>query len=381
MRRHKSFMSSREIIDYLKNMAPAHAFHSAAYYMYPSAPTMKEKGWKGADLIFDLDADHLPIKWTNYGDMLQRTKEELLKLIDFLREDFAIDKNDIEIVFSGGRGYHIHVRDSRVMELGSQERREIVDYVKGTINIDHFLEKKKGSMEYVEVPTDRDPFFEKKKGSYGRSKNRKRYYERFEVPKYGGRGWHGRINKSIVDFVDTIRQMSEYKALEILMSYKGIRKGPAREFLEKIQDEKQVELIKKGSFDKFSGASSFWKSLIKESVERERISMDVPSIDIGKGSPDEPVTADVKRLIRLPTSLHGGYGFRVTPLMLEELEKFNPLKDAIVFGDDMVRVNVTKKIDVEIKDNVYVLKRGEKNLPEYLAVFLMCRGAAEYEPS
>ena len=29
---------------------------------------------------------------------------------------------------------------------------------------------------------------------------------------------------------------------------------------------------------------------------------------------DEPVTTDIKRLIRMPTSLHGGSGMRVQPL-------------------------------------------------------------------
>ncbi len=362
MRRHKSFMSSWEVTDYLKTMAPAHAFHSAAYYIYPGAPTMKEKGWEGADLIFDLDADHLPMKWTNYGDMLQRTKEELLKLIDFLRKDFAIDENDMDIVFSGGRGYHIHVRDSRVIGLESPERREIVDYVKGAIDIDQFFEMERGSEEVA--------------------KGREKAYKRIVAPKYGEGGWHGRINKSICDFVAAMRQMPEDKALDILMGYKVASKKTSKLFLEQIKDEKRIQLIKKeGSIDAFRGAKGFWKKLAEESIEKESISMDVPSIDIGKGVPDEPVTADVKRLIRLPTSLHGGYGFRVTPLTIEELETFNPLNDAIVFGDEMVRVNVTKKIDVEIKDNVYVLKKGEKNLTEHLAVFLMCRGVAEYEPS
>ncbi|NYT00336.1 MAG: DNA primase catalytic subunit PriS [Methanocellales archaeon] len=360
MRRHKSFMSARETADYLRTMVPAHVFHSAAYYTYPSAPTMKEKGWQGADLIFDLDADHLPIKWTNYGDMLQRTKEELIKLIGFLMEDFSIAEDDIEIVFSGGRGYHIHVRDSRLIGLESPERREIVDYVKGAIDIKkHFFEMEGGSEE----------------GTNGH----KKAYKRFKA-KYSDGGWYGRINKSIYDFVDAIRQMPKDKALEVLMCYEGVSEKSAREFFKKVQDEKLVQSIKKGSFDKFSGASNFWRSLVKESIEKESISIETPSIDIGKGTPDEPVTADVKRLIRLPTSLHGGYGFRVTPLTIEELETFNPLNDAIVFGDETIGVNVTKEIDVEIKDSVYVLKRGGKKLPEHLAVFLMCRGAAEYEP-
>ncbi|MDD1762458.1 MAG: DNA primase catalytic subunit PriS, partial [Methanothrix sp.] len=59
MRRHKSFLSSGEVADYVRSMVPRHLYHSAAYYQKPGAPTMKEKIWQGADLIFDLDADHL----------------------------------------------------------------------------------------------------------------------------------------------------------------------------------------------------------------------------------------------------------------------------------------------------------------------------------
>ena len=53
MRRHKSFFSRGELVDYVRAMVPRHIYHSAAYYQRPGAPTMKEKIWKGADLIFD----------------------------------------------------------------------------------------------------------------------------------------------------------------------------------------------------------------------------------------------------------------------------------------------------------------------------------------
>jgi len=41
----------------------------------------------------------------------------------------------------------------------------------------------------------------------------------------------------------------------------------------------------------------------------------------------------IKRLIRTPGSLHGGSGMRVVPLDLHDLEDFDPLVDAVVFGD------------------------------------------------
>ena len=72
MRRHKSFFSRGELVDYVRSMIPRHVYHSAAYYQRPGAPTMKEKIWQGADLIFDLDADHLRGAASSYAGMLEQ---------------------------------------------------------------------------------------------------------------------------------------------------------------------------------------------------------------------------------------------------------------------------------------------------------------------
>ena len=48
---------------------------------------MSDKGWLGADLIFDLDADH--IVRGPYDVMLARVKEELFKLIDMLTSELG----------------------------------------------------------------------------------------------------------------------------------------------------------------------------------------------------------------------------------------------------------------------------------------------------
>ena len=75
MHRHKAFGSPGEALDYLYGMAPAHVYNSTAYYEYPDARKMNEKKWLGAELIFDLDADHLPNAPRNYADMLELVKE------------------------------------------------------------------------------------------------------------------------------------------------------------------------------------------------------------------------------------------------------------------------------------------------------------------
>jgi DNA primase small subunit len=92
---------------------------------------------------------------------------------------------------------------------------------------------------------------------------------------------------------------------------------------------------------------------------------------------DEPVTTDIKRLIRLPTSLHGGSGFRVTPVSPGDLADFDPLLDAVVFGTKGVRVDCSMKLSMKLLGNTYSLEKSMVTVPEALAVFLCCRGLAD----
>ena len=92
---------------------------------------------------------------------------------------------------------------------------------------------------------------------------------------------------------------------------------------------------------------------------------------------DEPVTTDIKRLIRLPTSLHGGSGFRVTPLSPGGLGDFDPLVDAVVFGTKGTLVDCSVQSSMKMLGNTYALEKSTINVPEALAVFLCCRGIAE----
>ena len=92
---------------------------------------------------------------------------------------------------------------------------------------------------------------------------------------------------------------------------------------------------------------------------------------------DEPVTTDTKRLIRMPTSLHGGSGMRVQPLELRELHDFDPLTDAVVFGTRDVKVDQKFPLKMPMLGSTYELQKGISTVPEAVAVFLCCRGMAE----
>ncbi len=343
MRRHKSFETSAQVSDYLSAMAPAHVYHSVACYRYPNAPTMKEKQWIQADLIFDLDADHLPDAKKNYADMLHHVKEETLKLYDFLISDFGFSEEYIKIVFSGGRGYHFHITDPRVLSLESAHRREIVDYISGRgLDMDNIITKKAIIGDV---------------GSENAS--------RLSLPSQDEGGWGARINHYIVSYLENIAKTGDAK--KRFMKFEGIGKTSAEKLVTIFQDREQIEKIKKGNIDPLSTINrSFLHHLADDAVLFNRASV------------DEPVTGDIKRLIRLPGSLHGKSGMQVKELTISTLEEFEPLNDAIAFSDKPVKLKLMKPFSVQMRGNDLQLEEGRHELPEYAAIYLMCRGVAEY---
>jgi len=353
MRRHKSFSSRMEVVDYIRSTIPAHVYYSAAYYQRPGASTMKEKIWKGADLIFDLDADHLKRVPRSYRDMLENVKQETLKLLEFLLQDFGFSKDDVQVVFSGGRGYHIHVRDPRIFALGSDSRREIVDYLTGRgLEMDRFFAQ---ASVGGDCGTERAPHL--------------------RAPSREAPGWGGRINRSMVSFVRYLQDLDEGVALDQLTMVKGIGEKKAAMFYESLKRPGVLEKIEEGNLDLFKGSCGLWKILIGQ-MEGEGVRL-APFLDDLRGETDEPVTADVRRLIRFPDSLHGGSGLRVTPLTLDGLRSFDPLRDAVAFDDEPVEVELSRPFQVEMKGRSFDLDAGPALVPACVGVFLMARGVAE----
>ncbi|TRZ86808.1 MAG: DNA primase catalytic subunit PriS [Methanosarcinales archaeon] len=512
MRRHKAFSSEGEAIEYLRGMVPAHVYHSAAYYQFPGAGTMKAKKWEGADLIFDLDADHLPQKARSYAGMLANVKAETGKLLDFLLEDFGFDEENIRVAFSGGRGYHIHVHDKRVLTLESAQRREIVDYLSGTgLTID-FLFK---SERYVVYNLGK---FKKKELV---SPRKIISFDEVSV----GFGWGRRISTYINSYMDELNKKDKKDALNDIISLikisntlklNGVSDKTIKDILQlkevylfcwedvpgndnskllkfisdelgvvlekNVRIEKSVsgidiniygdkclislELNKKktnaaitineaktynlivrmengklnvyteftprkiasklnipenivssvfiinGSWDaekysleKYDDLMTLAKnSEIMNSIKRGIITFEIldkirkipyffdavvqkaiedTKIHTSGASTDEPVTADIRRLIRMPSSLHGGSGMRVVPLTLSEFKTFEPLRDAVVFSEKEIQIEVNPPLKpqnslVEMKGKSIKVVEGINIVPEYAGIYLMCRGAAEY---
>jgi DNA primase small subunit len=329
MRRHMGFGGKVELLDYIRAMVPAHAYYSSAYYGAPSAGTMAEKQWSGADLIFDLDADHIT-QVRDYGSMLARVREETEKLIAMLTGELGFAAREISVVFSGGRGYHIHIRDPLVRIWGSAERRELVDYVCGT-GIDPRLVLS-GAHEQ--------------------------------------KGWGVRFVHAVQDYIHWLRSIEPVEARTRLMAIDGVGEKSANAFLDTVRA--LPEPLAAEQVARLLATNRVLMAALGE--EKGELQKRVRSY---AALADEPVTTDTKRLIRLPTSLHGGSGFRVTPLAAGELAAFDPLTDAVVFGEREVRIEMERTLSMPLLGSVHTVRKGENRVPEALAVFLCCRGLAE----
>ncbi|MHC1611533.1 MAG: DNA primase small subunit domain-containing protein [Candidatus Methanospirareceae archaeon] len=369
MRRHISFTTRDDVMNYLRENAPAHAYYSTAIYKYPAAD-MAKKGWLGADLIFDLDADHIvseaELPRYSYEDLLKLVKKETLKLIDFLITDFGFSGDDIKLAFSGSRGYHVHINTEAVRGLGSRERREIIDYLSRGPDVDLFLVEKR--IDYDGEELRRCPYCNK----ITRSKICP--ICRRDTLSLGGRGdlrllthgaWGKRLLRGLIDLLRGVAEMEEEEAITALKKICGVGEQRARDLIGVAKDENSMKRIEEGKLGQISGfPQSVWQSII-ESV-RVRIESDAP------------VTADIKRLIRLPGSLHGRSSLKTEPLTIETFKEFDPLEDAVVFGDSPVEIIALRDSAIKLRGNSYKVKEGEiTSLPEHVALYLICRGAAE----
>ncbi|ARM77160.1 DNA primase small subunit PriS [Acidianus manzaensis] len=155
--RHLSFTSDIELKTFLRNNIPLHLFYSSARYQIPSAKEMEEKGWMGADLQFDIDADEIcqtrkfnfcprcgsivdgekcprdGVDTIEYQEItpecIEKAYQNTLIIYDILKNDFGLSPT---LYFSGNRGFHVYVTCfGECALLSSEDRKKIIDYIQG----------------------------------------------------------------------------------------------------------------------------------------------------------------------------------------------------------------------------------------------------------
>ena len=355
MQRHMSFSNPTEMRKFMIAQVPKHSYYSTAYYRRPNAPTMEEKGWMGADLIFDLDADHLEgAEDMSYSQMMDQIKKEMINLLDsFLYNDLGFDEKDVGIYFSGGRGYHAHIELNDVTGLGSHERREIVDFVTSNgLDIDRVFRQENVVRSVVNVK--------------GQERNNISTFR--TIPPEDSGGWWLRMRNGLKDVVNDVCDQDTKDLKRTYPSIKSMSPKTIESYRDDLIKSRDVIFVNNRMATLKKGTQDMLIKIMKEDVAY-RLS----------GEVDEPVTADIKRLIRLPGSLHGKTGLKVMPITRDELNGFDPLLDALPesYTSDPITVNVKRKTDIRINGERFDLDIGVTEIPEYAAVFLIGRRIAD----
>jgi DNA primase small subunit len=363
MIRHKGFQTLIEYTDFIVALTPAHAYYSAAYYESPEEP-MNRKKWLRADLVFDIDLDHLESPCKNRHDFwicdschkastrpngkcphcgsgkikkeawlcetcLEVAKTETIKLMNFLMTDFGFPQNEVEVNFSGHRGYHVHVKEREVTFLDQAARKEIVDYLLGTsLKVEYH-----GVSEITE--------------------------KRISGPELSDLGWRGRIARGIYDFLLTAspQQLEEIEGLD-------------KSFIRRIILSKDRILnmwSQRAPWGLIKGIGiKTWQKLAELGIKKQSSKIDTV------------VTTDIHRLIRISHSLHGKTGLKAISISPNSLEKFDPLNEAIAFSKGYLKVFVIEAHQFRLKDEVFgPFKQEIVELPMAAAIYLLCKKAAK----
>ncbi len=389
--RHRSFESAEALQRFLARGAPHSLYYSTAYYRRPAELKMLDKQWLGAELIFDLDADHLAdvekAKAEGHelplDEQLRQVKVQFKRLLDeFLFGDFGLGEKDVWITFSGGRGYHAHVVEERLMQLEAKGRREVVDYITGKFPVKRGEEEPDLSsiLRTASIPVQK---FGKQVKSI----------EQVSAPAADSPGWPGRLTRTVLTLLErNVDESEDAAAKKWLRTLPSVGEKRAEEFL-KIWRQGDLRTRLNGGYSNRSwnpnvsqlfgeyrnagvlaGASSTLVLVYQEAARH----MGLP---FAKGETDEPVTADTKRLIRLPGSLHGKSGLRVITLTRSSLDEFDPLRDAVAFGSDPVRITPRKDQEATLGGERVAVKAGEPvEVPERHAVFWLARMGGTIAP-
>jgi len=367
MVRHKGFNNADGLAKSLKTLVPSDVYYSSAYYERPEEK-MEEKGWLGADLIFDIDADHIPTPCAKIHDTwvcnncgiagkgvlpekcpvcgehrfnektwpcevcLESAKTETLKLMDMLKQDFGFSSKETNLYFSGHRGYHLHVESEEIQPLDSMARKEIVDYIVG-----------------IGLETKLHGLVEER----GERKARVLIGPNLEDP-----GWSGRIARGTYEFLLTATP-NDLK--EIGLKKKVIETLTQRKetILEKWKEKVPWGIIK-------SVGTASWKKIAQHGAEMQSAKIDTV------------VTTDTHRLIRLNNTLHGKTGLKKIEIPVTDFESFDPFKSAIAFKEGTLKIIVQDAPQFRLEDQTYgPYKNRQVELPTAAALLLLCKGMAK----
>lgn len=339
IRRHIKFHNEKELFANIMKFSPSDIYCSSARYQNPTA-NIEDKGWIGADLIFDIDGKDLNLNCAQTHNLTQckkcgniengisskcarcestaiqivdlpckkcvkALKDEVKKLIAILTDDFGVQKNSTYVYFSGNNGFHIKVVDENLFKASSLKRRAYVQYFQGKdYSIDNLGFKLDKTTNAVTVLPNKIL--------------------------YDG-GWRARI------LGDLRIQLRNHK-----LEDKSIRK------ILHFNETHDIPLL----------------DYIQEKIKYHSVTI------------DSSVTMDIHRIFRLSGTLNSKSG--LIKAYCKDLESFDPLVSACFIGDSIIRIRSKASIKLSLKSKLFDIGIGINEVPEYVAVYLVLKGIADW---
>jgi DNA primase small subunit len=370
MVRHKAFSDFGSFSSSLLSFVPSDVYYSTAYYQHPELE-MERKGWLGSDVVFDVDADHIdtpckethdmwictgcketrrgkkPLKCPKCGSekvdakawlcdrCLIAAKEEVIKLMEFLSEDFGMKSSEMHVFFSGHRGYHLHLVSESLKGLDDLQRREMVDYVMalGLDPADQGL--------YQDLVDSKHPFI--------------------VGPDLTDPGWRGRLARGVYQI---LTEWSQNSLVEL-----GFTRGAASQIVadrERIKTEWSRKMLWSSLQDKWKINERVWRNIVEKAMGLVALPAKIDTV----------VTTDVHRLIRMPGTLNGKTGLKATTVALDRLEDFDPFYEPVVFEGSQ-KVEITDAPELRLRDQTFGPYVDQKvELPLAAAILFIAKGVA-----
>ncbi|MDO5852337.1 MAG: DNA primase catalytic subunit PriS [Methanobacteriaceae archaeon] len=265
--RYKTFIDKQRLKRFLKTKHPFAAYSSVAFYKKPE----KRGGWIKSELVFDVDAKDIPIRTCDCAEgnicetCLNQAKEIVLNIDDILKEDFGL--KDIHYVYSG-RGYHIRILDESATSMDSNMRGQIVQYVTGANVPDLKNDKGYDKLQHFSVDI----------------------------------GYPRRFTESVKYTINHLTKNSE---------------------LENVNQKLLNDVIKNRQVLN----ENQW-GLFRQKIGPIRYNKVINAIArINMGITDTKVSIDLKRILRLPSTLHSKVSMKST--LIKNIEIFDPFDDAV----------------------------------------------------